>query len=290
MRYSVWLFLLGLLFSVPACGSQAPTKEVLLTPIPIGPSISIQRGILDPYIEISTASGVGSGTIIVLGKNYYVLTAGHVVDGSKTVTLKKELEHGFSYKTWIGDVVAQDYSNELWTDLGLVKPRNQQGLAPARFSGLVQLQSGQDAWFVGTNGGLHEMLEKTIISRQTNFNPRFWGVRGEEVVAPRVAFNGNVWYGNSGGGLYVMDNSQYTLVGVVVELARRGEKSPGMAITQKTIQEFLYRFQNDPDSLKPKPKKVIPNPNPDNPDVPDGADPDNASHKGRPRLGGSGPG
>ena len=193
--------------------------------------------VISPNVGVGDIKGPwGAGTVILVKGEKLVLTAGHcVVDlwGSKQdLWIYQENESQTCYTKQVGIILV--YKLDMEVDLALVRPTDSRGMKAARYTGQATLARGQDCWYVGTPGGLCYSLEKSIINR-----PNY--LCYEERV-PRVIFNGNIWYGNSGGGLYVLDKGQYTLVGVVVELTRRGEKAPGAAITQGAINQFLTDF------------------------------------------------
>ena len=215
---------------------------------------SLEQEVLLPYVEFMDKSDtcIGAGSVIEYKGKVYILTAGHVVaalnpkdengvplSNEKKCHLRKVDEQGKQYQTWEGRVVALHYDLEV--DLGLVEVPNPKGLTPAKFKGDVKLHRGQDCWYIGTPGRLHAWLEKSIIARPEFYSDLYhdWDPDGDYEEVLRVGVNGNGWYGNSGGGLYVEDSGHFYLVGVIVELARPGEKSPLLAIPQSMIQDFL---------------------------------------------------
>lgn len=241
MKYLIFSLALSLSLLGVGCGTYYNEKCPVDKSNCVRKEPDIMRGVVKPSVELQFEDGRcrGSGTVVTCRGKTFVITAGHVTDGLKHMLVVKEDESGFVKHSWTADVVAQEF--DIDHDLGLLKVMNSEGLESADLYA-VTINRGQDAWFIGSNGGLHSVLEKTIISR-----PIYWSLGGEWEDGParrakRTMFTGNAWYGNSGGGLFVLDGNRFVFVGVVVELARPGEKSPTLAITQEQIQLFLYNY------------------------------------------------
>ncbi len=220
--------------------TKAPVQMAVQPP-------NIDREVADPYVEIMSDKDVciGAGTVLNVRGEIVVLTAGHVAQAvqqaGKKAHLRKCDGEGAS-RQWVADVFKVDFTDT--HDLGLLTLKNTTGLVAARYTGKVKLNRGQDCWYIGTPGGLHGFLEKSIISVPLYMSDMKEWARGEEDEArreptPRTAFNGNGYYGNSGGGLYVVEGGTYTLVGVVVELARPDPRTPCFAVEQTAINKFL---------------------------------------------------
>lgn len=221
----------------------------------------IKDQIILPYVEIRSDKGTGSGTVIKVGDETLVLTAGHVVsdnvgslsksvwnvigkvivadDPPRPVKLYKD----FGGKESLTEADIVFYSppeEEGGHDLALLKPRNCTGLTPARVAqaGILKDMEGEDCWYIGTPMGLHQSLEKSIIS----IVGRKWDKNLYTVV------NGCGTFGNSGGGLFIRtwnaDSAEkYLLCGVVCRTANTSPKHPLMCQTPETIQEFLTHYK-----------------------------------------------
>jgi hypothetical protein len=218
----------------------------------------IKDQVIDPYVEVrqDEQNACGSGTLIDIGGKQYVLTAGHVVadllstatesykDASgveKTKTVQK-WKTAYLYKEtaggkalWEADVVwFSDVEENGGHDLALLLPRKDIGIKSAKLA-TCKLEEGQDAWYIGTPAGLHQSLEKTIVNQVDHM----WGDN------PYTMVNGNGWFGNSGGGMFVYDGKDYVLAGVVVRLASRTYRSPLMCQTPATIAKFIKDFEGN---------------------------------------------
>src|SRR5579872_7502402 len=55
---------------------------------------AVAREVVGTYVEVQTGKGLGSGTVLWVGTEKLVLTAGHVVQGAETLKLYKELPDG----------------------------------------------------------------------------------------------------------------------------------------------------------------------------------------------------
>lgn len=238
----LWSLVLILAVCVPGVLSipvPQTTKEVLGIP-------NLMSEVVDPYVAVGLPSDdyIGAGTTIKYNGQVYILTAGHVAKGVGPVShVRRKSEQGITATVWVCDTVGYHYNPDGW-DLALLKPRDPVGLTPALYKGNVPLYRGQDAWIMGTPGGLEGMLEHTLISRPVWYSDGTeWRLHRDVY---RTVVNGNVWYGNSGGGLYVPQDGHFYLVGVIVELARPGEKSQGLAVTQEDINTFLGEFDKYP--------------------------------------------
>jgi hypothetical protein len=253
----VTAFALTISLIMAGCSCCTPPATVVfdLHPLPVPEAPCLDDEVVAPYVEVRLSDGgrCGAGTVISYvccgHADVYVLTAGHVVDANKesegdkhSMLVRKESEKGFdASREWIADIVKVSFDET--HDLGLLKVRNPDGMKAARYTGKVGLGRGQDCWYIGTNGGLHGWLEKSIIARpQYETTREMWGKHTKPVCY--VGVNGNGYYGNSGGGLFVLDSGHYRLVGVVVELARPNEKSPLLAVRQQEITEFLASYRD----------------------------------------------
>jgi len=197
----------------------------------------LEKGVIQPYVEVKTDSGTGSGTVIRWKGETLILTAAHVVshDGEqdksgivlrqesagKTVEREAEIVH-FS--------APEEYGGH---DLALLKPVDASGLVPAKLGLKLRLTPGQDCWVIGTGGGLHRNLARTIINR-TDYR----ACKGNTFLLVNSGY-----FGHSGSSVYVRDGDGYALVGVIVRIVWNGPRSPLMAQTQKTVAAFLGDYK-----------------------------------------------
>lgn len=185
--------------------------------------------VISPYVEINSDAGTGSGVVVKYKGEIHVLTARHVVDDYKEARLYKRTDCDNMEQAWVADVVKVSTKS----DLALLKPRVPDGLVPAKVDYNVKLSRGEDCWYVGTHSGLHAMLEKSIINRPV------YEIDDEFERHKYTLVNGNGWYGNSGGPLYVKRGADYYVVGIVVRLAELNYRTPICAERLEDIREFL---------------------------------------------------
>lgn len=215
---------------------------LLLFAFPAFASGKVDTQMIAPYVEVRTDSGTGSGVLIDLNGSQVVLTAKHVVDNAKEFTLVKKTDCDCCETKWRADVLAIDPGN----DIALLKPRLPTGLPSAKLIGGVVLERGEDCWYVGTHSRIHASFEKAIINR-----PCYEGESAYGGLHKFTLFNGNGWYGNSGGPLFVKRDDDYVVVGVVVQLAALNPRTPLCAERLEAIMEFLGKQQKPAEPPKP---------------------------------------
>lgn len=222
----------------------------------------IQEDIVDPYVEVQTGKGLGSGTVIKVGDETLVLTAAHVIASlktTKTTTLigedgkeKKEVEPTWNKATLVKKTKKTKIevkATVVWVspdeesggnDLALLRPEDLTGLGVAVFDPKVNLELGEDAWYIGSTMGEHRQLEKSIIQDTDRYLDRF--------DKPWVLTNGNGAWGNSGGGLFVKRGGRYILVGVICRVYYVYDppyvwKGALLAQTPITVGQFIESYQ-----------------------------------------------
>lgn len=203
---------------------------LLVFSIPAFAGGKVDSQMIAPYVEIRTDSCIGSGVVIDWHGSQMVLTAKHVVDGAKRVVLVKRHDDDELETKWNADVVAMGDGE---ADLALLKPRTAIGLKSANLCFGVKLERGEDAWYVGSHTGLHAMLEKSVVNRPSYRLKDQWNDR------KYTFFNGNAWYGNSGGPAFVKRGDNYFLAGIIVRLAVINERTPIAAERLEAINAFL---------------------------------------------------
>jgi S1-C subfamily serine protease len=205
---------------------------------------SVASDVSDPYWEVRVREGeaYGSGAVIDLDGEILILTCAHVVkyvDNSgdepraavadKLYLLKKtgdRADRRTGKVVWVGDA-------EKGPDLALVRPDDPRGLVPAKRLEKVELELGEDCYYIGTGGGLHARLERSIIA-------------GVDVPLGGQHFtraNGNGYFGNSGGPLFVRRGGDWVLAGVVEGLYTSDPRAPLVAETPQTIQKVLDAYR-----------------------------------------------
>ncbi len=201
--------------------------------------------IVTPYVEVHVygedgrSRGCGSGVVLEIDGTILVLTNAHVAGmcgGSNTAKLVKHSEEPGIETAWALDV---EFVSQC-ADLAFLKPRISCGLHPAKL-GDTKLVRGETCWYCGTPMGFHASIEKTIINRPTV----------ERDGHRYTAVNGNGWYGNSGGGMYVERDGKYVLVGIVTRLVWIDARTPLLCEDQKSIAEFLKEYKEQKNAKCP---------------------------------------
>lgn len=193
----------------------------------------IDRQVIDPYVQVSAPTGTGAGVVIEHRGQLRILTAAHVArcvkrdDGTYgTLTLSKESDDGGYTERWKADVLRVSTA----ADLAILKPRSTKHLKPAKLRFDVIPERGEDCWYVGTAHGIHAGLERSMVNKPT------CDIDGHCF----LIVNGNVWYGNSGGPVFVKRGADYTLVGIVVIAVNGADpKTPGGCEPLPAIRDFL---------------------------------------------------
>lgn len=222
---------------------------------------TLKGDVIAPYVEIQSSYGWGNGagTCLQVDGETLILTAAHVVarnikvrgakfTPSKVYYYKQEWDIPFPTLPSIGgwhldplpasreaDLVWYDPpEEEKGHDLALLRPRHAEGLRAAPLGLSETLEVGEDCWYVGTPNGLHGALERSIINRTDHQ----MGGNTFTVV------NGNGWYGNSGGGLFVKREGGYRLVGVVTRgIGANNPKCPLGAESPVAIRRVLEEYK-----------------------------------------------
>lgn len=211
---------------------------LLLFAFPAFAGGKVDSQMIAPYVEVRSADGIGSGVVIDWNGGQFVLTARHVVELNTPVVLVKRHDDDEMETRWNADVVF--VSDE--ADLALCKPRTRIGLTSAKVSFDVKPERGEDVWCVGTHSGIHASLEKSIVNR-----PSFW-LKDQWSDRKYLLLNGNAWYGNSGGPVFVKRGDDYYVVGILVRLVVMNPRTPMAAEGLRAIELFLKDECVDPDT------------------------------------------
>jgi hypothetical protein len=215
------------------------------------PAADIQKQVVAPYVQINSPGGTGSGTLVQIDGKELVLTAGHVAreavaakkDGKDVSVQLLKLTGGKQTSLPADVAYFSDTEENGGHDLALLAPIGPTGWTPARVlaesAGGTGLEVGEDVYYIGTPAGLHASLEKSIVSRTDYLFPG--GGRDRDVIV-----NGNVWFGNSGGGVFVKRPEGFLLAAVVVRSAadpRQYPKCPGACKSPEVIRAFLDDYR-----------------------------------------------
>jgi putative serine protease PepD len=140
-------------------------------------------------VQIETDTGLGSG--FVYDSDGLILTAAHVVDGARSVTVR------FANGTrTTGTVVGTDSS----TDVGVVRVTGVDDLALATLALGVDLQVGQTAVAIGSPFGLDQTVTAGIVSA-VGRSTETAGDDGVTRAIPAIQTDAPINSGNSGGAL-----------------------------------------------------------------------------------------
>lgn len=205
----------------------------------------IKGEVVSPYVQVNCDVGEGAGVALDLRGEILVLTCAHMVEDNKytedgitfysPLTLKKHHNKEEIFSSLADVVQVGDSDNGV--DLALLHPRSF-GLSPARWDPKLKLELGEDCWYIGTPGGVHARLEKSILSHLDREFPCLKGTY--------LGVNGCANHGSSGGPVFVKRDQHYYLCGVI---ARGGEdynnnpKCIGYAVDHTTIKKFLEHYE-----------------------------------------------
>ncbi len=203
------------------------SKQVEIPAITINKPNKLENGRLNDYMKsavtIKVDEGHGSGAII--SEDGYIITAYHVVAGSKKI----EVIMGDGTKDTAVQVVRKNED----ADLALLKI-GKTGLPALAFSNSADPEIGVDVWAIGTPKSveLGQSVSKGVLSGLRKAN-------NVSYLQTDVSLNG----GNSGGPLV---NKEGTILGVVTsKLIGVGTEGVGFAISaQEIINKLKVQYKN----------------------------------------------
>jgi putative serine protease PepD len=146
-------------------------------------------------IYVTSDTGAGSGSGVVLTKDGYVLTNNHVVtlEGTGTGAVQVRTANGRMYDA---TVVGTDPT----ADLAVVKLRGASGLTPATFADSSKVQVGDLAVAIGAPLGLSNTVTDGIVSA-TGRAVATGSTQNDETVIDAIQTDAAINPGNSGGAL-----------------------------------------------------------------------------------------
>jgi putative serine protease PepD len=146
-------------------------------------------------IYVTSDTGAGSGSGVVMTPDGYVLTNNHVVtlEGTGTGTVQVRTANG---KMYDATVVGTDPT----ADLAVVKLKGASGLTPATFADSSKVQVGDLAVAIGAPLGLSNTVTDGIISA-TGRAVATGSTRNDETVIDAIQTDAAINPGNSGGAL-----------------------------------------------------------------------------------------
>jgi S1-C subfamily serine protease len=163
----------------------------------------------------------GAGVTILWGGRVCVLTAGHVVNGGQKFGVRRA-----GGRTVECELIKQGNP----VDLALLCPLDNLDCPAALLCSVEALKPGESLWTIGAPGGLEGSLHPATVDVPcVRYRGRHY-----------LRYAGDGWYGNSGGGVYVLRGGKWMLCGITVMLADpRNPRTPCYAERHTAIQAFL---------------------------------------------------
>jgi putative serine protease PepD len=214
--------------AAPPTSSPAPAgSEAATTPtLAVGdePVHDVAAALLPSVVEIQTDAGLGSGFVYDTGG--YILTAGHVVDGFESVSVR--LSDGTRLQ---GTVVGTDPAS----DVAVIKIEHD-GLVAAPLATGVPLDVGQMAVAIGSPFGLDNTVTAGVVSSIAEPLQSSAGA-ARSMIQTDAAINP----GNSGGPLA---NRQAQVIGINDSIFTRsgGNDGVGFAIPIDTAKQVADKL------------------------------------------------
>jgi S1-C subfamily serine protease len=169
--------------------ADIPTADIFLSSnTVVNQHQELSRG---SALKIITPRGHGSGTYVRIGRNYYALTARHVVESIGIVAVQSGLE------VVVGEVVFMSTTQ----DIALVKIpalNNESSIAPIRTRRIRPLEIGEELVYSGYPSQYNTLTSGAIVSGMED---------------SRYILQGFAWPGSSGSGII---DSQGQIRGVLV--------------------------------------------------------------------------
>jgi secreted trypsin-like serine protease len=208
-----WFFLSLLLVG---CNISKPTKNLILKSEEPVPEVKIFKGFdicttqTDSYPNVvalyTMNSFVGSGVLI---SPYYILTAGHCIDGSELDYVKLLDGRIFCISQCIKHPV-YGIGNHVLNDIGIIQ-LNEPIMDLETYPLCESIHKISKYQQIDISGW------GATIKKQSQFRKFFfYGIlQKEEKQFKVLPLNGTVWFGDSGGGVYAQINGKNYLIGIV---------------------------------------------------------------------------
>jgi|TARA_R110001583_G_scaffold38874_7_gene125208 S1-C subfamily serine protease len=211
-----FLFTTALLIPASASGNPPETTDIFLS----SNTVVNQHQELSrtSSIKIVTPNGHGSGTYIKLGRNYYALTARHVVESINIVAIQAGLE------VVVGEVVFRSETQ----DIALIKipALGDRTAARIRTFNIQNLEIGEELVYSGYPSQYSILTSGAIVS----------GKEGR-----RYILQGFAWPGSSGSGIIDSRGKiRGVLVGVGVETFRNSTQLLETVVWMEPITETTW--------------------------------------------------
>ena len=196
-----------------ATGQGSATTSGVTVAAATDEPVAAVASVLSPaVVQLETDFGLGSG--FVYDDEGLIMTAAHVVEGARSVTVR------FANGTRAsGSVVGTDSS----TDIGVVRVTGVDDLAVATLALGVDLQVGQTAVAIGSPFGLDQTVTAGIVSA-VGRSTETTGTDGVTRAIPAIQTDAPINSGNSGGALA---DRQARVIGVNSSIITADSSSTG---------------------------------------------------------------
>ncbi|MET4224161.1 S1C family serine protease [Oerskovia enterophila] len=199
--------------TVPVASSTSENPDWQAVTSAVAPSVV--------SIQVTTASGGGEGSGVVIDTEGHVLTNNHVVEGAQDDTVQVTLSDGRLYEA---KIVGLDPT----TDLAVVKlvdpPSN---LTPASFGDSDDVTVGESVLAVGNPLGLANTATTGIVSALDRPVAASGADGGSTVVTNAIQIDAAINPGNSGGPLF---NAQGEVIGITSSIATTSSQSGSIGL------------------------------------------------------------
>ncbi|MFJ4107583.1 S1C family serine protease [Oerskovia enterophila] len=199
--------------TVPVASSTSENPDWQAVTSAVAPSVV--------SIQVTTASGGGEGSGVVIDTEGHVLTNNHVVEGAQGDTVQVTLSDGRLYEA---KIVGLDPT----TDLAVVKlvdpPSN---LTPASFGDSDEVTVGESVLAVGNPLGLANTATTGIVSALDRPVAASGADGGSTVVTNAIQIDAAINPGNSGGPLF---NAQGEVIGITSSIATTSSQSGSIGL------------------------------------------------------------
>jgi len=172
-------------------------------------------------IQVTTASGGGEGSGVVIDTEGHVLTNNHVVEGAQDDTVQVTLSDGRLYEA---KIVGLDPTTDLAV-VELVDPPS--NLTPASFGDSDEVTVGESVLAVGNPLGLANTATTGIVSALDRPVAASGADGGSTVVTNAIQIDAAINPGNSGGPLF---NAQGEVIGITSSIATTSSQSGSIGL------------------------------------------------------------
>ncbi|MBE7701899.1 trypsin-like peptidase domain-containing protein [Oerskovia sp. Sa1BUA8] len=199
--------------TVPVASSTSENPDWQAVTSAVAPSVV--------SIQVTTASGSGEGSGVVIDTEGHVLTNNHVVEGAQNDTVQVTLSDGRLYEA---KIVGLDPTTDLAV-VELVDPPS--NLTPATFGDSDDVTVGESVLAVGNPLGLANTATTGIVSALDRPVAASGSDGGSTVVTNAIQIDAAINPGNSGGPLF---NAQGEVIGITSSIATTSSQSGSIGL------------------------------------------------------------